>query len=206
MDKKGYHLAHEASEVISAEYIGLLGKDEYNAAIAHVNELIKASYMLFISNLFAPSLFLSITIFEEIAKIKSGHMRSWGTENRKEVSRSKDPLFNHGKKHKIAVDPIYLIGKRIANSIGEDRALKFFQKYETGEYSKLREESLYFSRTKDGLHIPSEVIDLTLSAEHLLIAIEIFSDEFWGMTAEASELCDTTDMLYFQVENRLKGS
>ncbi|WP_060981496.1 AbiV family abortive infection protein [Vibrio splendidus] len=206
MDKKGYHLAHDASQVISEEYIGLLDSAEYNLAVSHVNELIQSAYVLFMSGQFAPSVFLSITIFEEVAKIKSGHMRSWGEQNLREVKRHKDPLFNHGKKHKIAVDPVYLIGSRIANSISETRAKEFFAKYESGEYSRYREEALYFARSKRGLHIPSSEIGLSLAAEHLLVAIEIFSDEFWGMTAEASEICDTTDALYLEVESQLKNN
>lgn len=205
MEKKGFHIAHEASLVISDEYTGLHGRDEYNAAVSHVCELIRASYTLFRSDSFAPSLFLSITVFEEIAKIKAGHMRSWGGE-REKVKRGKDPLFNHGKKHKISVDPIYLIGDRIANSIGANRAKEIFDGYESGLYSSLREESLYFSRTDKGLHIPGQKIDLTLAAEHLLIAIEIFCDEFWGITAEAAEVCDTTNKLYEEIEAALKSS
>ncbi|WP_349792920.1 AbiV family abortive infection protein [Xanthomonas sp. WHRI 7064] len=203
--KKGFHLAHEASSIISDEYTGLHDRDEYNAAILHVSELIRASYILFANGSFAPSLFLAITAFEEIAKIKSGHMRSWG-EDRKRVQRGTDPLFNHGTKHKIAVDSIYLIGDRIANSIGHERAKEIFEKYEVGEYSTLREDSLYFSRNKDELHIPAQKIEPRLAAEHLLIAIEIFCDEFWGMTAKASEICEITDSIYSEVEKTIEGS
>jgi AbiV family abortive infection protein len=205
VEKKGFHIAHEASLVISDEYTGLHGIDEYNATVAHVCELIRASYALYRNASFAPSLFLSITAFEEIAKIKAGHMRSYGDERTK-VKRGKDPLFNHGKKHKISVDPIYLIGDRISNSIGVARSNEIFNGYDSGQYSSLREESLYFSRTDKGLHIPSEKIDQTLAAEHLLIAIEIFSDEFWGMTAEASEICDTTNALYSAIEAELNDN
>jgi AbiV family abortive infection protein len=205
LEKRGFHIAHEASLVVSDEYTGLHGREEYNAAVAHVCDLIRASYTLFITGSFAPSLFLSITIFEEIAKIKAGHMRAWG-DGRERVKRGKDPLFHHGKKHKISVDPIYLIGDRIANSIGAERAKEIFDGYESGKYSSLREESLYFARTKKGLHIPAKNINLSLAAEHLLIAIEIFTDEFWGVTAEASEICDTTDGLYLEVEAVLKSS
>lgn len=165
--KKGFHLAHEASLVVSDEYTGLHGREEYNAAVSHVSELIQASHILFTSGSFAPSLFLTITVFEEIAKIKSGHMRSWG-EVREKVRRGKDPLFNHGTKHKIAVDPIYLIGDRIANSIGHERAKEIFEKYESGNYSALREESLYFSRNKDGLHIPSRNIEPRLDRKSVV--------------------------------------
>lgn len=205
MEKKGFRIAHDASLIVSEEYTGLHGRDEYNAAVAHVCELIRASYNLFRNGNFAPSLFLSITVFEEIAKIKAGHMRAWDGE-RKKVKRGKDPLFNHGKKHKISVDPIYLTNNRITNSIGDERAKEIFDGYESGKHSSLREESLYFSRTDKGLHIPSEKISPSMAAEHLLIAIEIFSDEFWGMTAEASEICDTTDRIYAEIETELKSS
>ncbi|WP_022967665.1 AbiV family abortive infection protein [Denitrificimonas caeni] len=203
--KKGYHIAHEASQVDSEEYTGLHGRDEFNAAVTHVVELIRASYALFKQGFYAPSVFVSITVFEEMAKIKAGHTRS-RLNTKARVKRGKDPLFNHGKKHKISVDPLYLIGDRIANSIGHDRAVEIFKGYETGEYSEFREKSLYFSRGSSGLHIPAEHFDKKLSAEHLLIAIEICADEFWGMTGETSILFDSTNSLYTEVERELKLS
>jgi AbiV family abortive infection protein len=205
VNKKGYHLAYDASRVISDQYIGLSDRDEYNAAVFHVYELLNSASVLFFAKHYAPSVFVSITVFEEIAKIKSGHMRSWSAD-KKEVRRNKDPLFQHTKKHKIAVDPIYLLGDRLANSIGKDRAEEFFAKYESGEYSALREQSLYFARDKQELHIPSQKIDSTLSAENLLVALEIFSDEFFGMTAEASEISHRADVLYAEVEQQFKNS
>lgn len=205
MEKKGYQIAYDASLIFSDEYTGLHSREEYNSAIDHVYNLIQSSYTLFMNNSFAPSLFLSITIFEEIAKIKAGHMRASGSE-REKVKRGKDPLFNHIKKHKISIDPIYLIGNRISNSIGSERAKEIFEGYESGKYSSLREESLYFARTDKGLHIPSKKISQSLSAEHLLIAIEIFSDEFWGVTAEASQVCDMTNELYSEIETVFKNS
>ena len=205
MEKKGYHITHEASLVISDEYTGLHSKEEYNSTVKHVFDLIRAAYTLFKNGNYAPCLFLSITIFEEIAKIKAGHMRAWGKDIKK-VKRGKDPLFHHGKKHKISLDTLYLIGDRITNSIGKERANEIFEGYQTGSYSSLRESSLYFSRTNQGLHIPSESVNITLAGEHLLIAIEIFSDEFWGMTAETSEICDGTDEMYSEIEAALKHS
>lgn len=203
--KKGYHIAHDASQVDSEEYTGLHGRDKFNAAVAHVFELIQASYALFKQGSYAPSVFMSITVFEEMAKIKAGHMRSW-FQKMERVKRGKDPLFNHAKKHKISIDPLYLIGDRIANSIGHERAQEIFNGYENGEYSSFREQSLYFSRGAKGLHIPSKHFGKRLSAEHLLIAIEICADEFWGMTSEASILFDRTDAIYEDVENELNSS
>lgn len=202
--KKGYQIAHEASQVDSEEYTGLHGRDEFNKAVAHIVDLIRASHTLFKKGFYAPSVFISITIFEEMAKIKAGHRRAC-LKGKGRLKRGKDPLFNHGKKHKIAVDRLYLTGGRIANSIGHDRADNIFKCYETGEYSEFREKSLYFSRDSRGLHIPSDYFDKKLSAEHLLIAIEICADEFWGMTGEASILFDKIDPLYIEIEEELKS-
>lgn len=202
--KKGYFIAVDASSVFSDDYVGLKNHEEYNAAIAHVSDLIKASYTLFITDSFGPSLFLSITILEEIAKIRT---RAWeGSREKQNVKRGKDPLFNHQKKHKISVDPLYLGAERLVNAVGSGRLQAIFTGYESGNYSSLRETSLYFSRNANGLQIPAKVIDLRLAAEHLLMAIELFCDIFWGMTGEASMICDATDEFFLVVAEALKGS
>lgn len=205
MEKSGNSIAVEASVIFSDGYTGLHGQAEYSDAVAHIYDLIRASYILLKSDSFAPSLFLSITIFEEIAKVKAGYMRAAQQKDLLKVKRGKDHLFNHGMKHKIAISPVYLIGDRIANSIGADRAKEIFEGYSSGEYSSLREKSLYFARDNDGLHIPSEYVDSSLAAEHLLIAIEIFFDEFRGMTIRASTICDKANDFYMKVETILKN-
>lgn len=200
MKSTGHHIAYEASLSISDGYTGLQSRDEYNAAIMHIFDLIKASYTLLMADSAAPSLFLSITVFEEIAKVHAGHMRSRGKpETKQRVKRSKDPLFNHGKKHRISIDPLFLSSERLYNSIGKERVEEIIMNYETGKYSALREKSLYFSRTNEGLHIPSSFISINLSAEHLLIAIELFGELFWGMTAVASIASDETDEIFLRV-------
>tara|TARA_R110001606_G_C15386111_1_gene650981 strand:+ start:96 stop:731 length:636 start_codon:yes stop_codon:yes gene_type:complete len=201
----GHRIAYEASLSVSDGYTGLHGRDEYNAAIMHIFDLIKASYTLLMANIAAPSLFLSITIFEEIAKVHAGHMRSRRElETKQRVKRSKDPLFNHSKKHMISIDPLFLSSERLYNSIGKERVEEIIANYEIGKYSYLREKSLYFSRDNEGLHIPSKVISINLSAEHLLIAIELFNELFWGMTAAASIAGDETDELFSRVAQMLK--
>jgi hypothetical protein len=39
----------------------------------------------------------------------------------------------------------------------------------------------------------------------LLIAIEIFVDEFWGMTISVSTICDKANEFYIKVESILKN-
>ena len=205
MEESGNNIAIEASIIFSDEYTGLHGQEEYNDAVTHIYDLVFASYTLLKNGSFAPSLFLSITIFEEIAKIKAGYRRAAQQKDLIKVKRGKDHLFNHSMKHKIAISPVYLIGDRIANSIGDDRAKEIFEGYSSGKYSSLREKSLYFARDNKSLHIPSKYVDPNLAAEHLLIAIEIFVDEFWGMTASASTVCDKANELYIKVEAILKN-
>ena len=196
-------IAASATRVKSSGYVGLKSREEFNAAGKHVGELIKASFVLFRGGHFGPSVFLTITSFEEIAKIRWGHTRSRDPEIN-EVKRGKDPLFRHSDKHKISVDPLLLSsGSRLFESIGQKRVEEIFEKYENGEYSSFRETSLYFSRDESGLKLPSEEITEVLAAEHLLIAIEMFYDFFDFMTAEVSEVGDELNSLYPEVERSI---
>ncbi|MER2492715.1 AbiV family abortive infection protein [Catenovulum sediminis] len=80
MDCKEIPPSWRASKTKSIQYIGLVGSEEYNQAIIHVNDLIKASYLLFCEGFTAPSAFLSITILEEMAKVYAGHNRYRGED------------------------------------------------------------------------------------------------------------------------------
>lgn len=195
-------LTQAASEIKSSGYIGLQNRDEFNSAAKQTSDLILAAYILFSNCLYGPSVFMAITSFEELAKVKAGHMRSWNKGNL-DVKRSQDPLFSHLDKHQIAVDPILLIGKRLESSLGRERAEEIFQKYESGEYSKLRETSLYFSRDQQGLKLPASEISSCLAIEHLLLAIEMFDDYFDFMTEEASSFCNELNRVYADVERHL---
>jgi hypothetical protein len=72
VEKKGYHIAHEASLVVSEEYTGLHGREEYNAAVAHVCDLTLASYALFISGSYAPSVFYPLLSLKKSQKLRPG--------------------------------------------------------------------------------------------------------------------------------------
>ena len=45
---------------------------------------------------------------------------------------------------------------------------------------------------------PELGLSINLSAEHLLIAIELFGELFWGMTAVASIASDETDEIFLR--------
>lgn len=201
----GVRLTDEASLVRSAEYTGLHGREEFNAAGLHVRDLILSAYTLLKAGFHGPSLFLSITSLEELAKVKAGHTRSWGT-GATDVKRGKDPLFSHPDKHKIALDSIALLGKRVEASLGRERILEIIRAYADGRHSWLRETALYFSRDQKSLKLPSVEISAAMAAEHLLIALEVFYEYFIGWTAEVSVACNELDQLYSQVDELYKSS
>lgn len=203
--QKCYEIIDQASRVRSSDYIGLQGREEFNAAAIHASELIFSAAVLLNDGHHAPALFLAITSFEEIAKIKAGHMRGWGQQV-EEVKRGKDPLFSHTDKHKIALDPIVLIGNRLANTIGQQRVEEIFEGYADGTSSTLRESSLYFSRDKTSLKIPSVEICPKLTVEHILVAIELYADFFYFMTQAVSEACERLDVLFEEMAELYRAS
>ena len=198
-------LTDSAWNVRSSEYTGLHNRDEFNAAALHVCELILSSWELLRLGRHAPAMFLTITAFEEIAKIKAGHARSWGHAV-SDVKRSKDPLFSHTTKHKIALDPVLLIGSRLENTIGKSAVESIFARYADGSLSVIRERSLYFSRDNNCLRLPSTEISLRDTIEHLLIAIEMFDDYFNYLTAEASAACVQLNELFPMLAERYKAT
>ena len=115
------------------------------------------------------------------------------------MKRGKDPLFRHSDKHKIAVDPILLIGNRLANTIGKSRVDSIFDGYADGSLSSLREQSLYFSRDSVKLKLPAMEISRRDTMEHILIAIEMFDDYFDFMTAELSVSCDQLNEVFDKI-------
>jgi len=196
-------LIDTAWNVRSTDYVGLKNRDEFNAAAGHARDLIVSASQLLGFGQHAPAMFLAITAFEEIAKIKAGHARSYGHPV-SDVKRNKDPLFKHSDKHKIAVDPILLIGTRLANTIGKSRVEEIFARYADGSLSRLRERSLYFSRDSSGLKLPAAEISPREAMEHILIAIEIFDDYFDFMTAEVSVACEQLNAVFDSVAERYK--
>ena len=202
--RDSFSLAHDASKVRSAGFVGLKSAEEYNAAANHARDLIISAYHLLNHGYHAQAFFLAITSFEEIAKIFAGHSRSWG-DSIPDVKRGKDPLFCHSDKHKIAVNPVLLIGTRLADTIGKSRVDEIFEGYADGSLSGLRERSLYFSRDGSGLKLPANEISPRDAMEHILIAIEMFDDYFDFMTAEVSVSCDQLNILFDAVASKYNG-
>src|SRR5688572_13468087 len=107
----------EACSVSSEDFTGLHDRHEFNAAAGHVRDLILDSVAMLARGSHATALFQAITSLEELAKAKLGTSRAMAA-GATGVKRAKDPLFRHTDKHKIAFDPVLLIGDRLARSLG----------------------------------------------------------------------------------------
>lgn len=192
----------QACSTRSANLLGIFTCEEYEAAVQHVASLIRAAHVLLMADHHAVCLFLAITTFEETAKIRTANHRT-RYSNAPLTKRGKDPLFSHSKKHLIAFDPVLLIGDRLANSIGESRIKQIFSS--SSSLFELRESCLYFSRDNSGMKVPSTEISKATAIEHLLIAVEMHVDAFWGMTDNCTEICKSLDLLYPELERILKS-
>ena len=193
----------EATSLESENLVGFKSELEYIKALNHVKELIISSYELLKIGYYSQSLFLTITAIEEIAKVEVCICR--GYLSNEIVKRSKDPLFSHNEKHSMAANPVILIGDRIENSIGKERANEIFQDLQKGRYGKIREKCLYFQRNKDCLIVPNESVNEINSHELLLISIEMVDDKFWGLNQSSTQISDELNIYYLKIDKSLKN-
>lgn len=168
-------------------------KDEFNKCLRHIAQLISDAYILYNEGSFSTSLFLSITIIEEVGKI---HM---GLFIKKASSTRNDPLRNHVSKQKIASNYTISLGFRLRKAIGEKRIKELLGMSYSGKFMELRNSSLYCDCVDDKLVIPVERVSKTLSKEILLLAIESFDDNLVGYTNYSMELSNQIDNIFSEL-------
>lgn len=168
-------------------------KDEFNKCLRHIAQLISDAYILYNEGSFSTSLFLSITIIEEVGKI---HM---GLFIKKASSTKNDPLRNHVSKQKIASNYTISLGFRLRKAIGEKRIEELLGMSYSGKFMELRNSSLYCDCVDDKLVIPVERVSKTLSKEILLLAIESFDDNLVGYTNYSMELSNQIDNIFSEL-------
>lgn len=166
--------------------------DEYDAACRHIVQLLHDSSMLLEAESHATAAFLAITAIEEVVKVNFSLYRRSSTP----LKRSKDPLFKHGEKHKLAMAPVLPIGTRLCDAIGKERLIELMRSGGTGGFVTSREASLYLERVSNTLVVPRDAISLTYARELLLLAIEVFDDALVGGTNESFRLGEITDELF----------
>lgn len=183
---------------LSVESASAVGKqittstDELNQACEHIVRLLCDASALLDGGSHATSAFLAITALEETAKVHIGMFRRSNIE----VKRSKDPLYNHKEKHRIAGSPTVAMGERLQAAIGDDRLRELLEVMRAGGLIHLREAALYVDRSNETLAVPSKVISVSLARELLLLAVEAFDDALVGYTNWTFEASKTTDSIF----------
>jgi AbiV family abortive infection protein len=166
--------------------------EELNQACEHIVRLLQDASSLLGSGSHATAAFLAITSLEETAKVHIGMYRRSGSE----IRRSKDPLYKHAEKHKIAGGPTVSMGKRLQSAIGEERTNELLEIARGGGLVPLRESALYVERNASSLSIPGEAVSPSTARELLLLAVEAFDDALVGYTNRTFELRGQTDRIF----------
>lgn len=162
--------------------------DEFNKCVFHIVKLIEDSYLMYVHGSFSTSVFLSITVVEEVAKTHVGIYV-------KHPPINKDKLTNHIFKHNIGASPVFPIWNRLDSIIGSDNVEHMLSMSKGKEFMDLRSKSLYLDYYDDSLHMPRDKISKKISRELLCFAIEAFDDALVGYTDYSMEISSITDKI-----------
>ena len=198
MKKSSYWIINELTEISSEKLKGFKDSDEFVETLKHIENLIDSSLLLLKNRFYSQSLFLTITALEEISKTEVCIFR--GFNDKPIVKRSKDGLFNHKTKHLIASNEIFFEFSKGKKFFGKEKVDDIQRKLENGNFLKLREESIYFESTENGVKLPNKIIDELDSRLILFLCIELFEDRFLGWSKDAdlisNRITSKLDSLY----------
>ncbi len=166
--------------------------DQFNLACNHIAGLLQDASRLLESGSHATSTSLSITALEETSKIHIGTYR----KSAEAVKRSKDPLYKHGEKHRIAVGPTVSMGSRLQSAIGQARMNELIELARSGGLIGIRESALYAEQQDENLSVPRDVISPSMGRELLLLAVEAFDDGLFDYTTYSNDLSNRTDAIF----------
>lgn len=168
--------------------------DEFDLACGHIAQLLEDASTLLGAGSHSTATFLAITAIEEIAKTHIGMFRNSGHA----IKRSKDPLYRHQDKHRMAVGPTVLMGERIVKALGTDRLHELVGMAKSGKLVELRETALYISQSATGLQSPATAVNRATARELLLLAVEVFDDSLVGYSNYTFALSAQTDKIFLR--------
>lgn len=167
-------------------------REEFNEACEHIVQLLHDASTLLATGSHATATFLGITAIEETSKVHLGMYRRSATP----VKRSKDPLYKHGDKHRLALGPTFAMDSRLQGAIGESRVNELIDLAKRGGLVELREATLYVEQKSGALCTPKSSVSTALAREILLLAVEVFDDGLVGYTSRSWELGEQTDDIF----------
>lgn len=199
--------------------------DCLNRCIYHICKLIESSYILYKNGLYSTSLFLSITIIEEVGKahvgfyvqdpekIKLAQQKRCEMDNESKksnmrksntASQSKkkgDPLYKHDMKHSAGLPFTVIMSGRIIDSVGEEKLEHLLEKAHNEGFMEKRNSALYCECKDGNIVIPEDVISKDEARSFLLLAIESFDDNLVGYTNYSFDVSKFTDKIFEEVMN-----
>lgn len=165
---------------------------ELDQVCEHIVQLLQDASMLLAAGSHATAAFLAITALEETAKAHLGMYR----QASEPVKRSKDPLYKHGEKHRLALGPTVTMGSRLEAALDESRMDELITLAQGGGLVLLREAALYVEQSKGALITPAAAVTVSTARELLLLAVEAFDDALVGYTSRSLELSAETDKIF----------
>ena len=166
-------------------------KEDFNKCIDHIFQLITDAYTMYTHGSFSTSLFLSIAVIEEVAKVHVGMFIDPANEQVK-----KDGLLDHKTKEIIGVNYTISMGERINAVIASDELEKIYSLAYTGELKNMREEAIYCEYKGGKIITPNDIIDRYFAKKMLLFAIESFDDNLVGYTRHSMHISKKTDAIF----------
>ncbi|MCY1278735.1 abortive infection protein, AbiV family [compost metagenome] len=186
LQRIGINTIQEALEKGSLIFNEATKIDDFNRACDHILVLLTDAYQCFERGSWGTSVFLSITAIEEVAKAEIGLYRREGKIER--TKRGQDKLFNHQEKHRMAILPTVLMGKRLEEALGKERCAELLKEAVHGEFRNLRESSLYFSNDNGQFVTPANIVSQSRAKEFLLLALETADDRLVGYSSHTGIL------------------
>ena len=166
--------------------------EEFDCICEHIAQLLEDASTLITTGSHATGAFLSITALEETSKAHMGMYRQGAAP----VKRSKDSLYKHGEKHRLALGPTVAMGSRLQAAIGEGRMRELIAMAGSGSFVLLREAALYVEQKDGALSIPATCVPRSTARELLLLAVEAFDDALVGYTSRSMELSARADKVF----------
>ena len=165
--------------------------EQINKAIDHIFQLISDAYILYTHSSYSSSLFLSIAVIEEVAKLHVGmYIRPSGEY------KKKDKLRDHKTKEIIGANYTVSMSDRIKEALGADGLEEIYNITYSGKLKELREKAIYYECEGDKLITPADIIDKKFSRNMLLFAIESFDDNLVGYTDHSIDVSNRTDVIF----------
>lgn len=201
------------------------GSENLNRCIFHIYDLIRDSYTLYKNKSYSTSLFLSITIIEEVGKTFMGilvkdsekiklaqqknceadcypeKLKIIKTNTATKTKKKGDPLYNHEMKHSAGLPFSVVMSDRIINSVGEEKLELMLEEAHKQGFMKKRNSALYCECDDKNITIPEDVITKDDAKSFLLLAIESFDDNLVGLTNYSFHVSEYTDKIFNEITN-----